>query len=207
MRKLSLLVALALLVTIGGVYATWSYAGSIATESHMHMSVNLATATENTPKGTIVNVLNSMDVKIDDTNNDYEAELVFSGKMGFVFLPGKGASDDVIADGIPLQFLVEQETPYQYEGSDIFVLTKDTPTAFTTQKQITDENKNTLVPGKDLSQYKGGFYVEIDGEEVMPNHVTISNIVLDTLEEYNAMKTALTSGGAIGITVSEVTGN
>lgn len=201
MKKLSLLVALALLVTIGGVYATWSYAGNIATESHMHMSVNLATATEDTPKGSITVVLNSMDVLIDDTNHDYVAEAVFSGKMGFVFTPGKGASDEVIADGIDMQFQVLQDVPKQYLGNNVFIMKKTAPTAFTSMIKVDESNKDTLVPGKALTP--GSFYVEIDAS-VMNEHVEIANIVLDTLDEYNAMKTALASGGVLGITVSEV---
>jgi len=205
MKKLSLLVALALLVTIGGVYATWSYAGEIATESHMHMSVNLATATENTPKGTIVNVLNSMDVKIDDTDSNYIAEAVFSGKMGFVFTPGIGASEDVINNGINMQFQVEQKTPLKYLGNNIFTMKKDAPTALNSTK-ITDANKTTLAAGVDLGQYVDSFYVEIDAS-VMDQHVGIAAIELDTLEEYKAMEAALTAGGAMGITVSEATGS
>ena len=207
MKKLSLLVALALLVTIGGVYATWTYAGNIATGSHMHMSVNMATATESTPKGTITNVINSMDVKIDDENNDYVAEAVFSGKMGFVFTPGKGAAEDVINNGIAMQFQVEQHTPLKYEGNNIFIIKKTAPTAFTSQQiiKITETNK-TNINGTDLSQYVGGFYVEISAAE-MYNHVEIANIVLDTHEEYLTMRDALTAGGALGITVSEASGS
>lgn len=201
MKKLSLLVAIALLITIGGVYATWTYAGNIATESHMHMSVNLATATEDTPKGSITMVINSMDVLIDDTNHDYVAEAVFSGKMGFVFTPGKGASDDVVQNGIDMQFQVLQDVPKQYLGENVFIMKKDAPTAFTSSIKVDDSNKDTLVPGKTLTP--GSFYVEIDSS-VMAEHVQIADIVLDTLDEYNAMKTSL-ANGVLGITVSEVT--
>ena len=199
MKKLSLLVAIALLVTIGGVYATWSYAGNIATESHMHMSVNLATATEDTPKGSITMVVNSMDVLIDDTNHDYVAEAVFSGKMGFVFTPGKGASDDVVADGINMQFQVLQDVPKQYLGNDIFVMKKTIPTAFTSMTKVDESNKDTLVPGKTLTP--GSFYVEIDSS-IMDQNVEIAHIVLDTIEKYQAMRSSL-ANGVLGITVSE----
>ena len=201
MKKLSLLVALALLVTIGGVYATWSYAGNIATESHMHMSVNLATATEDTPKGSIINVLNSMDIKIDDTNNDYNAEVVLNGKMAFIFIPGKGASTDVIDSGITMQFQVEQRTPLKYLNANIFNLKKDTPTILTSTK-IDNTNKDTLASSVDLGQYIGCFYVVIDATDV-EQYIEIAPITLDTLQEYEDMESALTAGGAIGITVSE----
>lgn len=202
MKKLSLLIVLALLVTVGGVYATWTYAGAAVPASHKHMSVNIASLGAETAKGTIVNVTNSMDVLLDDVGN-YKAGATFSGKMGFVFIPAPGADADVVVSGIELQYTVEQATPLKYDGNNIFTIDQDATEALGKGEEITDTNKATLVAGVDLSQYVDGFYVEILGRDVA-NFVQLADIVLDTRAEYEAMEAALIAGGAIGITVSEV---
>lgn len=201
MRKLSLLVALLLLVTVGGVYATWTYAEGTATSSHKHMSVNIASLGNTTPVGEVVNVLNSMDVLIDDGGN-YVAKAGFSGKMGFVFIPGVGASSDIISNGLHLSFDVKQDTPLKYEGNNIFEIVSDEKTDLGKGTKITEENKNTLCPGTDLSNYVGGFYVEISAEQVA-QYVQINNIVLDERAEYDRMQSALVAGGALGVSVYE----
>ena len=201
MRKLSLLVALALLITVGGVYATWTYAEGTATSSHKHMSVNIASLGNTTPVGEVVNVLNSMDVLIDDAGN-YVAKADFSGKMGFVFMPGVGVDSDVIANGLELSFDVKQETPLKYDGNNIFEITKTEKTSLGKGTKITDGNKATLCPGVDLSNYIGGFYVEVSAAQVA-EYVSINHIVLDERREYDDMKAALVAGGALGVSVYE----
>lgn len=202
MKKLSLLIVLALLVTVGGVYATWTYAGAAVPASHKHMSVNIASLGADTAKGTIVNVSNSMDVLLDDVGN-YKAGATFSGKMGFVFIPAPGADADVVESGIELQFTVEQATPLKYEGNNIFTISQNAPKVLGKGTKITDANKTTLNPNVDLGQYVNGFYVEVLASDV-DDYVQLANIVLDTKAEYEAMEAALIAGGAIGITVSEV---
>lgn len=212
MKKLTILVALILCVTIGGVYATWTYAGAEVTSSHKHMSVNIASLGNATPLGEIVNVLNSMDVLLDD-GGSYVVKAVFSGKMGFVFMPGPGAPQTVRDNGIELEFDVSQDTPYQYNGSDIFSIVKSEKTSLGKGTKITDANKTTLCAGVDLSSYNGvnyvgGFYVEVNAAKIdtavaIDDYVDINGtIVLDELAEYNAMKSALTSG-TLGVTVYE----
>ena len=201
MKKLTILVALILCVTIGGVYATWTYSGAISTSSHMHMSVNLATATETNPKGTITNVHNSMDVLIDD-GGSYTAVAKFSGKMGFIFTPAVGADSDVVANGITFAFAVEQKTPIQYDGNNIFNVTVTTPTTLTNGTKITSTNATTLAPGQDLNAHIGSFYIEITAEQVA-DCVEIASITLPTYTDYENFEDALVAGGALGVTVSE----
>jgi len=207
MKKLTILVALILCVTIGGVYATWTYAGAEVTSSHKHMSVNIASLGNATPLGEIVNVLNSMDVLLDDGGN-YVVKAVFSGKMGFVFMPGPGAPQTVRDYGIALEFDVSQETPYQYNGSDIFSIVKSEKTSFLDNgTKITVDNAEDLCPGVNLASYNGanyigGFYVEVTATDI-DTYVDINGTIhLDELAEYNAMKNSLTSG-TLGVTVYE----
>ena len=201
MKKLSILVALLLCITIGGVYATWTYSGAIATQSHKHMSVNLATATETNPKGIITNVYNSMDVLIND-GGSYVAVAQFSGKMGFIFTPAVGSDSSVIQNGIKMAFKVEQHTPLKYNGNNIFNVTVTTPTVLGNGTKITSTNATTLNTEIDLSAYIDSFYIEVTSAEVA-SCVQIADITLPTYTDYTNFEAALIAGGALGITVME----
>lgn len=204
MKKVSVLITILLIVTMGGVYATWSYAEANAAESHQHMSINLESATTNLAEGVIHNVINSMNVLIDDADDDYTAEITVTGKMGFVFVPNAGASDDVVADGIAMQWQLEQTDPgVQHGGVNIFTITQNDPEALTSTK-ITNANAATAFD-VDLSTYIGGFYVEVDATAV--SEVLSIDLELPTYEDYTTFKGELaTTAGKLGITISKVTG-
>ena len=201
MKKLSVLITILLIVTMGGVYATWSYAEANAAESHQHMSINLESATTNLAEGVIHNVINSMNVLIDDADDDYTAEITVTGKMGFVFVPNAGASDDVVENGIAMQWQLEQTNPgVQHGGDNIFTISQANPTTLNSTK-ITDGNKTDF--GVDLSTYIGGFYVEVDATAV--SAVLSIELELPTYEDYTTFKGELaTTAGKLGITISKV---
>lgn len=203
MKKLSALIMVLLVVTIGGVYATWSYAEADATASHQHMSINIETVTTTQAEGVISNVINTMNVLIDDTDNDYAAEISVTGKMGFVFKPNAGASDDVVAEGISMQWQLEQTNPgVQYNSVNIFTITQNAPVKLTSTK-ITADNATSF--GEDLTAYIGGFYVEVTAENV--SKVLSINLNLPTYEDYVAFKDQLNaSSGKLGISISKVSG-
>ena len=203
MKKVSVLITILLIVTMGGVYATWSYAEANAAESHQHMSINLESATTTQAEGVIHSVINTMNVLIDDTDDDYTAEITVTGKMGFVFVPNAGASDDVVENGIAMQWQLEQTNPgVQHGGDNIFTISQANPTTLNSTK-ITDGNKTDF--GVDLSTYIGGFYVEVDATAV--SAVLSIELELPTYEDYTTFKGELaTTAGKLGITISKVTG-
>lgn len=201
MKKVSVLITILLIVTMGGVYATWSYAEANAAESHQHMSINLESATTTQAEGVIHSVINTMNVLIDDTDDDYTAEITVTGKMGFVFVPNAGASDDVVENGIAMQWQLEQTNPgVQHGGDNIFTISQANPTTLNSTK-ITDGNKTDF--GVDLSTYIGGFYVEVDATAV--SAVLSIELELPTYEDYTTFKGELaTTAGKLGITISKV---
>lgn len=142
-----------------------------------------------------------MDILIDD-GGSFTAVANFSGKMGFIFTPAVGAEDSVVENGIKFAFTIEQATPLQYNGSNIFNVTVTTPTALGLGTKITSTNATTLNPEVDLNSHIGSFYIEIPASAVA-NCVQIASITLPTYTDYTAFETALTSGGALGVTVSE----
>ena len=202
MRKLSLLVALALLITIGGVYATWDYANADSQANHQHMSINLATATTTAAEGTILNVLNSMNIMIDDSNDDYKADLTISGIMGYVFVPSPGASQDVKDNGIQMQWKLEQTDPaIQFKGVNIFTIKQASATALD-EVEITASNAKDLCSGVDLTQYIGYWYVEVDADDIL-GALEIS-LQLPTHDDYDDFSQELAAtAGKLGVTISE----
>ncbi|MBQ8416362.1 MAG: hypothetical protein IJX13_05640 [Clostridia bacterium] len=102
MKKLSLLIALALLITVGGVYATWSYSESTATASStLNPSVRLM-STHYTEKGSIL-FAGAPSIAFDDLNNDHVADLNWidtnnmdTRTLKVVFNPNSDATDKQI---------------------------------------------------------------------------------------------------------------
>ena len=206
MKKLSLLIALCMLLSIGGVYATWSYAGKAMDEVHVHMGIKLAgSQSDQVAEGQFIRVgTDAITVWIDDTDGDHEADAVCSGKMQYVFLPGKGADEDIV-DGIIPQFQVMHGNPLTYKGVDIFETLHTAPTAIAESAitAITEANK-TNVNGLDLSQYVGGYYFEITGE--MINELVRVNLELKTLDDYTAFSEFLdgaATNNILGVTISK----
>ena len=103
MRKLSTIIALALIITIGGVFAIWHYAqDEVSLETTI--TSTMADVKSDTQKGTITVVSNNLSFSVDDLGTtDWKAELVKSGSLVFKFEPTNGADADVVANGIKLQ--------------------------------------------------------------------------------------------------------
>lgn len=82
-KKVTLLAALAMAVTVGGVYATWTYTQGAAVTATTEFTVKLAGESIKTePVGTLAVVANG-GIRIDDTNNDYIADVVIAESTYF----------------------------------------------------------------------------------------------------------------------------
>ena len=115
MKKLSLLVALILCVTISGVYATWSYSRNVVDSKQASATV-VVTGTQSSTKGVISIESAPKRIIVDDTNNDHIAELFFGdiddnsqkkegtdqlGTINVKFTPAaSGVDAEVAEDGI-----------------------------------------------------------------------------------------------------------
>lgn len=214
MKKISILIALALIVTIGGVYATWNYNSQDAVnDSHEHFKLNMADYEDTgNSKGKISCFKNNVKIEIDDTNGDYRAELMITGDMIFIFTPYGEAADEVRNNGIPMQFTVTKSSENMvYEGKQIFVLSPDAHIDFTTVlTRITSENcKNSELWGDaDLTSYastatQNYFAVRITGADlVAKGYLALNDFTLNTVMKYHDFQTAL-GQGQLGITVEE----
>ena len=143
MKKLSILIALLLCVTIGGVYATWSYAltEDIA-DAFAEAKVTIADAEFVGSNGTY-KIESNLVLTVDQANDAHEAELVFSANdsqpiyLRVTFTPAVNAPQKIKEEGVPselyfgttteMKYKMDAEGNYSETGTatDIFVL-KDT---------------------------------------------------------------------------------
>ncbi len=188
MKKISLLVALILCVTVGGVYATWNYAHNTATAQtkYLDASTIITDKVESLSKGTIKVDTSNLKITVDDSNNDYYAELKIEGNIKVDFTASAGATDEVANNGIKMQYVLGTTDNFKYNGNNIFTIDS------TAQKQ-TDATKSFTIEASELTNLIS-LYVDGDGKTVK----------LPTADDYILFKQALHSG-SISITVSEVT--
>ena len=103
MKKLSTLIAIALIVTIGGVYAAWSYAQGSAASNEITREINMAQVNTDSNKGSIAATPNNFAFLVDDAGEkDYVAELVGTGELALTFTPAVGADASLATNGIKM---------------------------------------------------------------------------------------------------------
>jgi DUF4097 and DUF4098 domain-containing protein YvlB len=180
MKKISILIVLAMILTIGGVYATWNYAQGNVEDVSLNPVVSLTEKVVDTAKGTIAVDASGLTISIDDANNDYDAELVMTGNVNVTFTADTLASAEVKANGIKLQYTLTVTTPWEYEGTQVFTVEAD-PIA--------------------INNGAATFTATITADELM-DAITLGDISLPTPEAYDAFE-AILANGNITITVSE----
>ena len=171
-RRMSLLVALALVLTVGGVYAAWIYSNTNATGVDVGFAHSMAAVSdEKTPNGTIAIVTNSAALKVDQkAAGDYTAVLAFEGSIVVSFTPADGATDDVVANAIPVAVTAEilHAAANQYEGKDIY-------------------SAGETVQLEWVKQDSGAFHATLDAED-FAKLIKLGDFELPTIDDYNAFK-------------------
>ncbi len=207
MKKFTILVALILCVTIGGVYATWTYQGGEVSPLHHHFNIYMGQVDNDEAKGILKTVTNALSIRLDDANKDYVAEAFVHGYIEFVFTPKTNATEDVRNNGINLNYTLEQTNPaIQYEVDDVatnvFTITGGTGD-LGKGVLITAENYQTLSDhGSDLFAYVGSFYYCIEATTI--NSMITTDISLPTYDDYKRMENILnTTTAKIGISINE----
>lgn len=125
MKKLSILVALALCVTVGGVYAAWSYAESaVATPDPVSTGIGIEEAITTTPKGEIT-VSNTLELVIDDNEGTHtpgwDADVAAEGRGGEITITYSPNANSV-ATTLEYSITISGNS---YGENQIFTLTGD----------------------------------------------------------------------------------
>ncbi len=195
MKKLSVLIALLLCVTIGGVYAAWSYAGTedIA-DAYAEAKVTIADAELTGANGTY-KIESNLVLTVDQANEDHEAELVFASNnsdaifLKVTFTPAANAPQDIKDGAVPselyfgttttMQYKMDAEGNYDADGTatDIFTFTNPSDGVFS--------------PNVDWNKEEDAFTYTLD-ETQLKSMISLSRtFVLDTKGEHDAFREVL----------------
>ena len=192
MKKLGLIILMALVLTVGGVYATFNYAHADVDSKSATLNKGIA-GTGDTPiaKGTIAIDVEGFILKIDDTTSTLTTGLETQGHVKVTFTPAKGADASVAAEGINLKLEISFTNNTYRQGTVDYAVFKTTAaygTGVTLAANTATKNGNAFEYMVDLSPY-----------------FTVSEIPLPTLADYNAFKTFFTNqeNAKITVTVSE----
>lgn len=120
MKKLSLLIALILCATIGGVYAAWTYAGTddIA-DAYSEAKITITDAELSGANGTYA-ITSNLVLTIDQADKDHYAKLVFASNDGeaiflkVTFTPSANAPDNIKTYAVPSEFYFTTSTAMTY---------------------------------------------------------------------------------------------
>ena len=196
MKKLSLLIALCMLLTIGGVYATWSYVGSTdIIDAKSEAKVTIAPAISEGTYGTYT-IESNLVLSVDQANDNHEAELVFSSNndqpvyLKVTFTPNAYAPQSIKQSAVPSELYFGVTTPMQYKmdaagnydanGTPVDIF------SFTNPSNGTLDNTFTWTKNED-----GTFTYELDVDDLKGQIMLSQTFVLDIKAEHDAFGDAL----------------
>lgn len=186
MKKLGFIIMLALVLTVGGVYATFNYAQGEIVEQSKTLTTIIADKKIDFAKGTVT-VDTDFAIRVDDYDDDLTTTYRTSGTTSITFTPAeKGADEEVVNSGVELKLVITINGTNTYGGTPIFK-TKNYPA--TGGVSLGKGTKNTLT---------GAFEYSVD----LANYLEVSKISLPTADDYDAFFAAF-NATSISITVSE----
>ena len=188
MKKLSLLILMILCVTVGGVYATWTYTQNTdVADEQIHMSMNLTDVAYAGSYGTYKIDTSALKMNIDPkVGTTHTTALYIEGQIVITFTPNSVAPQDVKDNAVESTFQLTLTNPnWLYEGEKVVTLAH--------------EEAEEIVWGQPDAQ--GVFTFVITAEE-LAEHISLTEFNLDTKAKYDAFNTVL-GQGQITITVSD----
>lgn len=196
MKKLSVLIALMLCVTITGVYATWSYAGTddIA-DAFAEAKVTIADAELTGANGTY-KIESNLVLTVDQANEDHEAELVFATNnsddifLKVTFTPADNAPQTIKDNAVPseLYFGTTTDMQYKMDADGNYSETGTAKNIFT----FTNPSDGEFSPNVTWNPEADGSFTYTLDETALKSMITLSQIfVLDTKSEHDAFRTVL----------------
>lgn len=210
MKRLSILIALMLCVTIGGVYATWTYAGTndIA-DAFAEAKITIADAELTGANGTY-SITSNLVLTVDQANEDHEAELVFSSNnseaifLKVTFTPAANAPQAIKDNAVPSELYFGTTAPMQYKiDAEGNYSETGTPTDILKFKNVADGDLDENVIW--TQQSDGTFTYTLD-ENDLKEQIQLNRVfVLDIKSEHDAFREALTGNVVARITDGTVT--
>ncbi len=211
MKKTSILAALALVTTIGGVYATWNYAGTkVDTVTH-DKGIVITDATTTTKHGIVHVHADTLTLSIDDIGEytpgwNPTINNVNGGKLWIDFVPNAGAPDAIT---FKYTITITGNTYIDDDGSEERIFSELNGQAATggTGVIVAETTKTLdLTQAADSAECSGAYTINTWSVEQVMGLLKVNDAyTLDTLEEYNEFKENLKDVKII-VTVTDVTG-
>lgn len=196
MKKLSLLIALCMLLTIGGVYATWSYVGSTdIIDAFAESKVTIADAVIEGTYG-IYKIDSNLVLTVDQANDNHEAELVFGSNndqpvyLTVTFTPSvnapKAIKDNAIASELyfgvttPMQYKMDADGNYSESGTPVDIF------------KFKNAGNGTLDNTFAWTKNDDGTFTYTLNADALKEQISLSQtFVLDIKAEHDAFRSAL----------------
>lgn len=194
MKRLSFIIALALVLTIGGVYATFNYAGNQDTIDEVvinNIGKELAEAKViDSKKGTLtVDVAQDFLIKVDDINGNLRTVGSYTKpEMKITFTPDPSSATETRTKGINLKLTF---TNGKYNNKDIFTI-KDS------KGNVCTDSVVQLSRDEGERQDDGSFVFTLD----LSKYITVTEFELPTKKDYDNYAEAF-GQFALSITVEE----
>ena len=186
MKKLSMFLALAMLLTVGGVYAVWTYTNStdvmdINTTSVIDMTAATAIGTYGTYEFDNQLVM-TVDPKEGTTHT---TALYITGTLTIKFTPNTYAPAEIKANGVQSFFSHDlTNTAWTYDSREIMTVDDSVHTI------------GTVGSGEAMTwtkQADGSFAITLTAEQIA-DEITLTEFVLDTKVKYDAFDAVLGQG-------------
>ena len=211
MKKLSLLITLLLCVTITGVYAVWTYAGTndIA-DVYAESKITIADVELTGANGTYT-ITSNLILVVEQANDDHETRLDFFSNDGqpiyltVTFKPSEKASQTIKENAVPSELYFGTTTPMQYKmdaegnyasnGNPVDILKFKNPGNQTLDNLIVWEYDN-----------ENGVFTYTMNEAQLREAISLSQtFVLDTKAEHDAFRAALSGNIVARVTDGTIT--
>ena len=212
-KLLSVFVAFALMITVGGVYATWNYADGGVDDEDFTGFISITDDVTGSSKGAIViDEATNFKILFDDSAEDrktHTAVLSYSGNIVVKFSFAENAPQDEIAAGFNMQFVISNNASIVWHGvgessgttSPIFNVY--TQPVYAGQQNVMINGEPVNIPAL-TSNGTGTEYTWVLEADLLSKFIKLrdEDVVVDTLAEYQAIETLL-ANNKIGINFSE----
>ena len=178
LKRFNLLLLLALLVTIGGVYASWSFSQGDAAESTIQLGVRMGAISTKGEKGSIEIVENTLNATVENDGNN-KTKLVIEGYLKIKYVPSVNADAESVAAGVVVQIAVSENFE-TFRGEHLF----DVHEPHTLNNGVAlQANEEYIIYGLDLAEY-------VDS---LSRHIDMTPFEITSETEYNALQAVLTA--------------
>ena len=181
MTKLSLLIALCMLLTISGVYATWIYSGNLIDTQTEPFVSKMGGLDHTGNSGSYSFTANSLDFAVEPDSQDTKITTIVwgTGSMTLVFTPKGDINDAMLAKALTATLTVEQasSTLGEYDDTDVYTIAENFKVS------LTSENWT--------SHNDGEYYTYTITAATIKDAISIGQFHLPTEDEYVAFKAVI----------------